>query len=209
MLFLALAATSASAREKYHEAFKNAATQETFQQTFTAFNHGAHHHSTIEDPMKSIVAFAFAACALLALPVSARDKVDPAVNASTRDAFETVSTWVRQQMDSGGRYSYVTAGERSKVNEQLDKMSSLFQTSGDTAKMTDADKTAMFNSQEEVNAILAKRDNDRLICRNETPIGSHIPVKTCQTAGVIEARRRNDTDYLRRNQNSPQLRSGS
>ncbi|MFI4970720.1 MAG: hypothetical protein ACHP7D_10985, partial [Lysobacterales bacterium] len=117
--------------------------------------------------------------------------------------------WVRKQMDSGGRYSYVTAGERSKVNAKLDEMNRLFQKNGDTTKMTDVDKTAMFNSQEEVNAILTKRDNERLICKNEMPIGSHIPIKTCVTAGEIEARRRNDTDYLRRNQNSPQLRSGS
>jgi hypothetical protein len=74
--------------------------------------------------------------------------------------------------------------------------------------MSDADKTAMFNKQEEVNAILAKRDNERLICKNEKPIGSNIPVKTCQTAGEIEARRRNDSQYLRRTQNTPQLKSG-
>ena len=146
---------------------------------------------------------------LMAMPIAAKEKVDPAVNANTKDAFETVSTWVRKQMDAGGRYSYVTAGERSKVNAKLDEMNQLFQKNGDTAQMTDAEKTAMFNSQEQVNAILARRDNDRLICKNEMPIGSHIPVKTCQTAGEIEARRRNDTDYLYRTRNTPQLRSGS
>ncbi|MFI4953963.1 MAG: hypothetical protein ACHP7M_12560, partial [Burkholderiales bacterium] len=76
---------------------------------------------------------------LMAMPIAAKEKADPAVNASTKDAFETVSTWVRKQMDSGGRYSYVTAGERSKVNAKLDEMNRLFQKNGDTTKMTDVD----------------------------------------------------------------------
>ena len=138
--------------------------------------------------------------ALVALPLSAKEKTDPAVNANTKDTFETVSTWVRQQMDVGGRYSYVTPGERSKINGKLDEMSKLFQKRSDVAQMMDAEKTAMFNSQQQVNAILAKHDNERLICKNEMPIGSHIPVKTCSTAGEIEARRRSDLQYLQRTQ---------
>jgi hypothetical protein len=147
--------------------------------------------------------------ALVALPLSAKEKAEPAVNANTKDAFETVSTWVHKQMDEGGCYSYVTAGERSKVNGKLDEMSKLFQKRGDVAQMTDAEKTEMFNSQEEVNAILGKRDNERLICKNELPIGSHIPVKTCTTTGEFEARRRQDIHYLQRIQQSPQLKSGN
>jgi hypothetical protein len=142
--------------------------------------------------------------ALMALPVSARDKADAAVNASSKDAFQTVSSWVRKEMDAGGRYSYVTADERTRINAKLDEMGRLFDQKGEVEKMSGDEKVAMFNSQEEVNAILAKRDNDRLICKNDTPIGSHIPVKTCSTAGEIEARRRNDSQYLLRNQNTAQ-----
>lgn len=161
--------------------------------------------------MKPVLSFAFAvAVAVLAsLPLAAKEKIDPAVNASSKDAFETVSTWVRKQMDAGGRYSYVTPDERSKVNSRLDEMEHLFGDKSEVSQMSDADKTAMFNKQEEVNSILAKRDNERLICKNEKPIGSNIPVKTCQTAGELEARRRNDSQYLQRTQNSPQLRSGN
>lgn len=159
--------------------------------------------------MKYAYVFAVALTLLFTLPVMAKDTADHAVNANSKDAFETVSGWVRKQMEPGGRYSYVTAEERSTVNSELDGMDALFQHNADVSHMSDADKTQMFNRQEHVNAILAKRDNERLICKNELPIGSHIPVKTCQTAGMIEARRRNDVQYLQRTQNSPQLRSGS
>jgi hypothetical protein len=158
--------------------------------------------------MKSIAAIVLFAAVFVAVSVSAKETTAPAVNASTKDAFETVSTWVRKQMDAGGRYSYVTAAERSRVNDKLDEMSKLFEKSGDTAKMMDADKTAMFNSQEEVNAILAKRDNERLICKNEMPAGSHIPVKTCLTAGEMEEGRRNTKDYLQRTSGRPQTDRG-
>jgi hypothetical protein len=74
--------------------------------------------------------------------------------------------------------------------------------------MSDADKFKMFNYQEEVNGILAKHDNERVICKNVKPIGSNIPTRQCTTAGEIEARRRGDMQYLQRNQHSPQNQKG-
>ncbi len=146
---------------------------------------------------------------LFAMPLSAKEKAEPAVNASTKDSFDAVSSWVRTQMTSGGRYSYVTAAERTTVNAKLDAMAGLFAKTPDTAQMTDAEKTQMFNDQGEINGILGKRDNDRLVCKNEIPVGSHIPVKTCETAGAIEARRRNDTQYMQNRQATPQLQHGN
>ncbi len=147
--------------------------------------------------------------ALSALPAFAADKAEPAVNADTREAFQAVSAWVRKEMEPGGRYSYVGKSERSRVDQRLDEMGALLEKHGSVASMGDADKTVMFNSQEEVNSILARHDNDRLICKNVMPVGSHIPVKQCMTAGEMEARRRKDGDYLRRTQGTPQLKSGS
>ena len=146
---------------------------------------------------------------LFALPLSAKDKVEPAVNANTKDSFDAVSTWVRKEMAPGGRYSYVSAAERSTVDAKLNEMGGLYAKTPDIAQMTDAQKLEMFNNQQEVNAILSKRDNDRLVCKREIPVGSHIPVKSCETAGVIEARRRNDREYLQRRMSTPQLKTGN
>jgi hypothetical protein len=159
-----------------------------------------------------IMKFCFAvivfSAAIFASPLFAKDNVQPAINASSKDAFATVSTWVRKQMDEGGRYAQVKADERSRVNARLDDMDRLFQKRGDVAQMNDTEKLEMFNNQQEVNAILAKRDNDRLICKYEAPIGSHIPVKTCRTAGEIEERRRQDSDFVRQHR-SQQLQGGN
>ncbi|MEO6690277.1 MAG: hypothetical protein ABIS07_11550 [Dokdonella sp.] len=159
--------------------------------------------------MKYLLMAVFAAVMVAPLVAVAGEKPEAAVNASSKDDFQTVAVWVRKEMTPGGRYSYVSDAERSTVNKELDNMNRLFEQTGDVAHMNDQQKTQMFNSQEQVNSLLGKHDNERLVCKNELPIGSHIPVKTCQTAGMIEARRRNDVQYLQRTQNSPQLRSGS
>lgn len=160
--------------------------------------------------MKSISIAALLLAALFLLPATAKEAAEPAVNASTKDAFETVSGWVRGQMQSGGRYAEVTDNERQRVNARLDEMSRLFGQYGSVDQMPEPDKLKMFNGQEEVNALLAKRDGERLVCRNVKPIGSNIPVKQCQTAAEMEARRRGDTEFLRKRAlNSPQYRSGN
>lgn len=152
-----------------------------------------------------IVAMLFA---FSATPLLAKDKVEPAVNANSQDSFATVSAWVREQMSDGGRYSYVTASERTRVNQRLDQMSEIFRRTPVVDQMSDDEKVQMFNYQEEVNGILAKRDNERLVCKNVKPIGSNIPTRQCVTAGEIEARRRGDMQYLQRTQHSPQNQKG-
>ena len=126
----------------------------------------------------------------------AAEKPQPAVTADTKDAFTEVASKTRDQMKEGGRYSKVTAAEKSKVDARLDEMGQLFDQRGSVAQMSGDEKVRLFNAQEEVNSILAKRDNDRLICRNEAPIGSHLPVKTCKTVGEIERQRQADSHGL-------------
>jgi hypothetical protein len=141
-------------------------------------------------------AWAVGIALLVTASAMAKDTPEKTVNAGDKASFDTVSAWVRKQMDTDGRYSFVTADERKTVSANLDRMGQLFEKHGDTAHMSDTEKTGLFNDQEQINAVLAKRDRDRLICRMDTPVGSHIPVKTCQTYGEIEARRKRDYNYI-------------
>lgn len=150
--------------------------------------------------MKFVTAFALILGVVAAMPLAAKESPSPAVNASSKDAFETVSAWVRTQMDDGGRYAHVTADERSKVNTRLDEMDRLFGDKTDVSQMNAADKAAMLTKQEEVNAILAKHDNQRVICKYERPVGSHIPVQVCHTVAEMEASRRNSQQFMQQAQ---------
>jgi hypothetical protein len=147
--------------------------------------------------------------ATVSVPAFAKETSEPAVNANTKETFATVSAWVRKEMQGGGRYGSIAPEERAKVESKLDEMNAFFDRHAAVAEMTDADKTALFNDQEEVNAILSKRDGDRIICKNEMPIGSHIPIKTCKTYSQIEAERKGTRQYLDDRTMSPQLRSGN
>lgn len=148
-----------------------------------------------------LVAFAVNAAA-------AADKPAPAVNADTKESFATVSGWVQKEMHAGGRYEHVTDSERSTVEGKLASMSALLDKKGSVAQMNDAEKTQMFNDQEQVNAILAHRDGDRLVCQTVAPVGSHIPVKSCKTARQLEGDQREAQKFIQDRQ-SVQTKSGN
>jgi hypothetical protein len=111
------------------------------------------------------------------------------VKADTKEAFVELAASVRKEMRPDGKYEYMKRDERTKIDAALDKMTKLFDETDSVAAMTQDQKIALFNAQETVNSILTLRDRDRVICKRENPVGSHIPVTSCHTYGQeIEAR---------------------
>lgn len=121
--------------------------------------------------------------ATAAVSVSAKEKYREVVNAETPDKFEQISATVRQEMEAGGRYEFVKPDERTTIDKKLSEMDLLFKQNESVQRMPQNQKVQLFNAQEVVNAILTKRDSDRVICENRLPIGSHIPKTTCHTYG--------------------------
>ena len=146
--------------------------------------------------------------AAVSASAAASDKPAPAVNADTKESFATVSGWVDKEMTPGGRYEHVTPSDRSTVDAKLAEMGALLEKRGSVSQMNDAEKTQMFNNQEQVNAILAQHDGDRVICKSVAPVGSHIPIKTCKTARQMEGDQRDAQKFLQDRQNV-QYKSGS
>lgn len=128
-------------------------------------------------------AMAFAAAFMWAGLVRAADT--GTVKADNKAAFEAVAAAVRQQLEPGGRWQYTSKLEKEQVNQHLDDMQALFDRLGTVAQMGDAAKARLFNDQEAVNEILTKRDDQHMICTEETPTGSHIPKRICRTYGAI------------------------
>lgn len=158
--------------------------------------------------MKKNVSAAWLLFAAFSLSAAAANKPDAAVNADTKESFASVSSWVQKEMSPGGRYEHLTSAERGTVDATLSEMGALLDKHGSVSAMSDADKTLMFNKQEQVNAILAKRDGDRLICKSVAPVGSHIPVKTCKTARQMEGDQREAQKFVQDRQNV-QFKSGN
>jgi hypothetical protein len=141
-------------------------------------------------PMKMLIAVAVAAGVAFCGAAGAKENYrEKAFNADSRDKFEAVAADVRRQMESGGRYQYVKPEERTKVDTALAEMSTIFAANESVASMPEETKIKLFNDQEVVNSILTQRDGERVICKKEAPVGSHIPITSCHTyAQEVEAR---------------------
>jgi hypothetical protein len=140
--------------------------------------------------MKILIAAAVAASVAFCGVAGAKENYkEKAFNADSRDKFEAVATDVRKEMEPGGRYQYVRPDERKKIDTALTEMTAIFAANDSVAAMNQDTKIKLFNDQETVNSILQQRDGERVICKNEAPVGSHIPVTSCHTyAQEVEAR---------------------
>lgn len=131
------------------------------------------------------------------------EKPNEVVKADTRDAFESAAASVRKEMGTDGRYAYVKADERAKVEASLVEMGALFVENGSVDKMDKATRVKLFNAQEVVNSILTLRDRDRLICERGAPTGSRIVSTSCRTYGSLEAARQDSAKFMQERTASP------
>jgi uncharacterized protein YlbG (UPF0298 family) len=113
-------------------------------------------------------------------------KVQPVVKAETTADFTAVVAAVKKEMVPGGRYEFVSSSERQTINAGLGEMQSLFDRFGTVAAMDKDAKFQLYVDQENVDAILTHRDDRRLVCKSERPIGSLLTKRTCRTYGEIE-----------------------
>jgi hypothetical protein len=138
------------------------------------------------------------AAAMLLLPLGATfaSKIEPAVKADTQADFAAVTAAVKNEMVPGGRYEFVSPPERKEVASHLDAMQASFAKYGSVEQMDSAARAQLYMDQEAVNAILTQRDDRRVICKSERPVGSLLPKRTCRTYGEIERSRRGTQEFM-------------
>jgi len=140
-----------------------------------------------------IALLAAAAVSTLCAKENYREK---GVKADTHEKFAEVAANVRKEMEEGGRYEYVKPDERKTIDQKLAEMDALFAQSDSVEAMKQDSKIRLYNAQEVVNSILTRRDKDRVICKNQAPVGSHIPVTSCHTYGQEEEARSGTRNQL-------------
>ncbi len=118
------------------------------------------------------------------------DNGKPVVKADTKDNFEAIVAAIHQQMQPGGRWQYIDQNERAALDNSFADMAKLYDQFGSVDKMDGPAKMRLLADQGTVNSILTKKDGDRLICKSEMPVGSHLPVKTCRTYAQVQAEER-------------------
>ncbi|HST28988.1 MAG TPA: hypothetical protein VLK26_11545 [Rudaea sp.] len=151
---------------------------------------------------------ALAPCAALVPAAHAAPAAVKPLVAQTLNAFEQDSARIRKEMQTGGKYGYISNTERSRVEARLADMQKLLGAHPDAADMQPDEKVALFNAQEEINGILDHNDNNRLVCEHVAPVGSHRPITTCHTYAEIMRQRENTQHDLERRESTPQLKGG-
>lgn len=122
----------------------------------------------------------------LAPGLSRARAAEAAIKADNKADFTAVVADVKAKMIPGGRYEFVSRSERSTIDTSLAEMQSFFDKFGTVAAMDKDTKFQLYVDQEDVNAILTRRDDRRMICKSERPMGSLIPKRTCRTYGAVE-----------------------
>ncbi|HWU76536.1 MAG TPA: hypothetical protein VN043_08520 [Rhodanobacter sp.] len=102
-------------------------------------------------------------------------KAEVAAKARNKDDFSAMVAAVQGGMVPGGRYEFVDGSERKTIDANLAEMRSLFDQFETVSAMDRDAKFKLYVDQENVDAILARRDDRRLICKSERPVGSLIP----------------------------------
>lgn len=134
----------------------------------------------------------------------------PVVKADTKDDFEAVAAAIHKQMEPGGRWQFVSARERSTIDGNFADMQKFYDQYGSVDKMNASAKMQLAMDQSSINAILTRKDGNKLICQDVIPVGSHLPVRTCKTYAQLEEEQRNTQNQLmqKTQQGNWQQRSG-
>ena len=140
---------------------------------------------------------------------TANETAEKPLVARTFEAFKQDSARIRQQMRPGGVYEHTSATDQGRVEARLGDMYKLLEAHSGQSEMSETDKVALLNAQEEINGILQHNDNNRLVCEHVAPVGSHRPVTTCQTYGELMARQERAQKDLQDRLRTPQTRSGN
>jgi hypothetical protein len=144
--------------------------------------------------------------ALIALGdvAAAADKVIPLkMDNADKARFEEQAASVHKAMEPGGRFEFVGIDERNRVEQALTEIADVLAKHEPAVALRQDEKVAIFNAQEVANAILLKNDGDRLICKNEAPMGSHRKQTTCNTVAELRRVHEHDSDLYKNKMNPP------
>ena len=160
--------------------------------------------------MKRLIAAGLALAFAVAAPAShaAKHEVERVLTADSRAAFDDQAQAIRQQMEEGGRYEFVSQAERVQVEQGLTRVADILARHDDPQAFTDKDKRELVQAQENVNAILTHNDGRRVICERRAPTGSRLGKDYCRTFAEQERERRATQKDIRDRQRQPSGISG-
>lgn len=106
---------------------------------------------------------------------------------ATEQQFDAEVAAIDQQMEPGGRWRYVKPPQRATIDVDFADMRGLYARFGNVARMPTSARGRMADDSKAIAALLTDGDTERLVCHVETPVGSHMRARVCETYGQIQA----------------------
>ena len=104
---------------------------------------------------------------------------------------------IMNDLQKGEVYSEIGAEKRRQVVDALARIDGRLGDGG-MASLPEHERVAIFNDQELVNNLLTEaREDSRLVCRRERPIGSNRPQNYCMTVAQRRDARENARESMR------------
>lgn len=148
--------------------------------------------------MRRVLVSTFAVvAALLVFPAAAATKGFIDAKKVKPEQIGQVAEIVESEMAPGGRFGDVSAAERAQVSALLVEMQQIVAGKQTLKDLNEDERVALINAQERANAILAKRDGERLICKRRQLVGTHRSETFCERADDKKRRNRYSNDVAR------------
>ncbi len=133
---------------------------------------------------------------------AAENAVD--LEASRGADFASQRAAIARDLADGETYAELSAEARVEVNAGLDAMQRMLDDAGSVDAMPPPQRVALFNTQEQVNALLTQAAKDsRRVCTRERRVGSNFVVSSCQTVAEQRRQREAGADALRQGTLTP------
>jgi hypothetical protein len=143
-----------------------------------------------------VLAVAVVAASPVSTSLAGHGQPLPAVKVATRDQFVALKEQVDGQLQSGGRFEFITHEDRVALTRRFDHMQSLFDKFGSTQAMDPKSKFALTQDQSEVKAILSRHDGERQICDSKTLSGATVRRNVCRHHSDVAREKLNEQKDL-------------
>ena len=97
-----------------------------------------------------------------------------------------------------GRYADMDQATRDQLLQTQDKVLALLDGKSSSKELSAPDQLLLFNSLEEISAIVNKAEDGRMVCERVRRVGSHRTENICKTVAQRRAERQQSRDSIER-----------
>lgn len=112
--------------------------------------------------------------------------------------FPAAAAALRTSLADRATYAHLSDADLATIDDRLQRMQGLLDGEDSVNDLGLRDKIALYNAQEEINALIEQRKPQRTRCERRKPLGSNLYTVVCETEAQRDAKRQDAQDNLRK-----------